>query len=375
MTRRDDAVSFIKKSTLIHKDKFNYSLVEYVNSRTKVKIKCNSCEIILEQAPSDHLRYNNCSNCIKINSIGIFIKKSKEIYKDKFDYSLITNVIGTNVKISLICNDCKTTFNQFISNHLQGTFSCKVCWKKDKSLTKESFIERCKKIHNDNFDYSLVEFTNTNDKIKLKCNKCGIIFEQSAGGHLYHQHKCLNCTHNDQRKSKEDFIKDSRKIHGDKYDYSLTEYINAYTLVSITCLTCNHIFEQIPRTHTSLKCGCPFCNFSKGEVICEKILKENKNVSKIIPQFKLKDCKQKFSLPFDFKVVLSNNKFFLIEYQGKQHYEAIPFFGGEESFVKQQKRDNIKMEYCKKNDIKLLIIKYTETEIRSIINDYIKTFY
>ena len=48
-----------------------------------------------------------------------------------------------------------------------------------------------------------------------------------------------------------------------------------------------------------------------------------------------------------------------IEYQGKQHYEPVEFFGGEEQFLLNQKRDNIKREYCDKNNIPLLELKYT----------------
>ena len=57
-----------------------------------------------------------------------------------------------------------------------------------------------------------------------------------------------------------------------------------------------------------------------------------------------------------------------IEYQGRQHYEAIDFFGGEQSFRKQIKRDNQKKRLCKKFGIKLIHVKYDEL----IEVDYIK---
>lgn len=41
-------------------------------------------------------------------------------------------------------------------------------------------------------------------------------------------------------------------------------------------------------------------------------------------------------------------------------YEPIDFFGGVDNFIEQQKRDNLKMEYCKNNNINLFIIKYNE---------------
>ena len=48
------------------------------------------------------------------------------------------------------------------------------------------------------------------------------------------------------------------------------------------------------------------------------------------------------------------------EYQGKQHYEPIEYFGGEESFKKQQYRDKIKKEISKKNNVKLIYVNYWE---------------
>jgi len=52
-----------------------------------------------------------------------------------------------------------------------------------------------------------------------------------------------------------------------------------------------------------------------------------------------------------------------IEFNGKQHYEPITFFGGEEGLKKQIIRDKIKTQYCDKNNIKLFIIKYDENLI------------
>lgn len=75
-------------------------------------------------------------------------------------------------------------------------------------------------------------------------------------------------------------------------------------------------------------------------------------------------------LKFDFAVFDENGIKFLIEYQGKQHYESSDFFGGEEKFRLQQKYDNMKKEYCKRNNIQLLIISYWEKDIEKIIEEF-----
>lgn len=75
-------------------------------------------------------------------------------------------------------------------------------------------------------------------------------------------------------------------------------------------------------------------------------------------------------LKFDFAVFNENGIKFLIEYQGKQHYEPSDFFGGEERFIVQQKYDNMKKEYCEKNNIQLLTIPYWEENIEKIIEEF-----
>lgn len=101
--------------------------------------------------------------------------------------------------------------------------------------------------------------------------------------------------------------------------------------------------------------GCPKCQMSKGEKKIEKFL-DNKMIL-FKSQYKPSECRYKYPLSFDFYIPSLNTA---IEYNGEQHYMPIKCFGGEERFKIQQKRDKIKKEYCKKNNIKLLEIPYTE---------------
>lgn len=83
-------------------------------------------------------------------------------------------------------------------------------------------------------------------------------------------------------------------------------------------------------------------------------------------QYTYKDCKYIRLLKFDFGLPCLNLCF---EYHGKQHYESIEHFGGEEKFKLRQMRDQIKIDYCKKNGIKLIIIPYWDKEkIPEILN-------
>lgn len=63
-------------------------------------------------------------------------------------------------------------------------------------------------------------------------------------------------------KTNEQFIKECTEVHGNKYDYSLVNYVNAHTKVNIICPV-HGVFQQIPSSHWYLQQGCPICALSK----------------------------------------------------------------------------------------------------------------
>lgn len=98
---------------------------------------------------------------------------------------------------------------------------------------------------------------------------------------------------------------------------------------------------------------------SRGEIKIEEILKENG--INFIEEYIFPDLLSfnKNPLRFDFAVLDDNNELeFLIEFQGIQHYEPKSKFGGYAGLRKQQYNDMKKREYCKKHNIKLILIPY-----------------
>lgn len=118
---------------------------------------------------------------------------------------------------------------------------------------------------------------------------------------------------------------------------------------------CGNIFTALPANiiggHIA-SCGC--ISKSSGEILISNILDRNK--IKYETEYKFYDCKDIRSLPFDFYLPSYKT---VIEYQGRQHYASIEWFGGEEQYKKQVHHDNIKREYCKINNINLIEIPYT----------------
>ena len=132
--------------------------------------------------------------------------------------------------------------------------------------TTEKIIEKFKSIHGDKYDYSKVDFVKTTTKVCIICPEHGE-FWQEPHAHLKGQ-GCPKCGVNKRSKSKtttnENFIKKAKEIHGDKYDYSKTNYINNKTKIVIICPIHGEI-EITPNAHISEKRGCPKCgNTLKG---------------------------------------------------------------------------------------------------------------
>jgi hypothetical protein len=64
-------------------------------------------------------------------------------------------------------------------------------------------------------------------------------------------------------------------------------------------------------------------------------------------------------IPHRFDVWVPSRKI-AVEYNGKQHYEPVDFFGGVEGFKNQKKRDRRKAALCAKNGVRLFIVRYDE---------------
>jgi hypothetical protein len=274
---------FNERSTKVHNGKYDYSLVNYIKNSTKVKIICpKEGHGVFEQEANSHLKGAGCPKCaghIQSNTEE-FIQKASQVHYGLYDYSLV-NYTNAHSKIDIICNkEGHGVFKQKPCNHLQGN-GCPKCAGVHCPTTEE-FIQKAKSVHGDLYDYSLVEYVNAITKIIIKCQKKGHgIFEQDPSNHLNGNGcpKCAGC-HNP---STEEYIKNATKIHNNRYDYKLVNYINAYTKIEIICKKTGHgIFNVRPADHLQGG-GCPKCgyNISKAEtdwLDSLKITKENRNL-------------------------------------------------------------------------------------------------
>ena len=135
-------------------------------------------------------------------------------------------------------------------------------------LTNDEFIEKAKTIHGDIYDYSKTKYTISRDKVCIICPKHGE-FWQNAHSHLLGS-GCPRC-YNENKRGKDRqhdtdwFINKSKEMHGDRYDYSKTEYVDMKTKVCIICPKHGE-FWQTPINHLNSS-GCNKCsreNFARN---------------------------------------------------------------------------------------------------------------
>ena len=189
-----------------------------------------------------------------------FIEKARKIHGDKYDYSKV-EYKGANEKVCIICPE-HGEFWQRPADHLRG-ISCRLCSviknSLKKTLSTEEFIEKAKKIHGSNYDYSKVLYVHNQKKVCIICPEHGE-FWQTPSNHLQ-GHKCPKCAIDNIRKKqalkKWQFVEKANKIHCGKYDYSKVEYINNSTKVCIICPEHGE-FWQTPHDHLS-GYGCKKC--------------------------------------------------------------------------------------------------------------------
>lgn len=123
-------------------------------------------------------------------------------------------------------------------------------------MTQDEFIRRSKATHGDRYDYSKSVYTRSDRKITITCKIHGD-FNQLAISH-YSGSGCFKCNRVRNIGTAE-FVRRAKKVHGNKFDYSLSEYKSAQTRVKIRCNKCLTVFEQRPADHWS-GFGCSVCS-------------------------------------------------------------------------------------------------------------------
>lgn len=186
---------FIEKSNAIHHNNYDYSLINYINAKTKIEIICN-IHGSFNQTPGSHLNGAGCPKCFGSvkKTTEEFITQANIIHKNKYAYQKC-EYLNAYTKVIITCLN-HGDFIQTPSHHLTGR-GCPKCkyelLSKKYSKLESKFILEAKQIHNDKYDYSLVNYSNAKNKIIIICQEHGN-FSQVSEKHLAGAGcpKCLN---------------------------------------------------------------------------------------------------------------------------------------------------------------------------------------
>ena len=197
--RQMNTEQFIEKAKAKYGDSYDYSMVNYVDSKTKVKIKCNTCGHVFEQRPAKHLNANGCPKCAKSNrsssqSKGLenFIAEAKRV---GWNYCYDKFVYVNNKTPGIIICPKHGPFKKTPSAHIRQMQGCPLCKKEEaypNAMTTEEFIEKAKAVYGDLYDYSKVRYVNYRTKVTVTCKKHGD-FNVTPCNHIQNLSGCPKC--------------------------------------------------------------------------------------------------------------------------------------------------------------------------------------
>jgi len=176
----------ISRFSDVHGKKYDYSLVEYKSFNDSVKIVC-PFHGIFEQIVNAHIQGKGCRACAGNSKYTIedFILKAKLAHGDLYDYSLV-DYVNNNTVVKIICSK-HGVFEQTPANHYK--YGCIICSGK---YLKTNFVKEASIVHNNRYDYSLVDYKGMFEKVKIICPIHGV-FEQIPSNHLHHKKGCAKC--------------------------------------------------------------------------------------------------------------------------------------------------------------------------------------
>jgi predicted nucleic acid-binding Zn-ribbon protein len=128
------------------------------------------------------------------------------------------------------------------------------------------------------------------------------------------------------------------------------DYIKDKVKIDFKCLVCSHIWKSRADVIIS-GYGCPSCQASNMEKRLKNIIESNIKYDYYEYHKCIRSSERRFIVDFFIK---KNSKDYIVEYNGRQHYSPVSFWGGLENFQRQIKRDNDLRKLCLEKNITLI---------------------
>lgn len=348
------------------------------NPQIYVDVLCADCNTVFNMKLYGLLFEKHkcdCPTCRQNERKDLFIERVKkecgEEYLPLSEYKTCKDkVLFRHNKV-----DCMNEFWMTPDVFFNGGCRCSICSHqegyKKLFLSHEEFEEKIKSIHGNHITL-LGKYTGYSGKIKIRHEDCGREFEVTCGD-LSQGKGCRYCA-GTMLKTQEQFEEDIFNLYGEEYSV-LGKYKNAKTKLKMRHNLCGYEWKVSPSAILKQRL-CPNCGKSYGEKQIENFLIHN-NVN-YKTQTTFEECMDTDYLKFDFSIYDNNDTLLsLIEYDGEGHFMPVQFGGisleeANENFVSQIRKDNIKNDFCERNNIPLLRISYKEEkDLFNILNEYL----
>jgi hypothetical protein len=302
----------------------------------------------------------------KITQVEANIKVNEKCYKNNI--TLLEEFTFKTVKSTILYLKCPVDNFEWSTNYynfISRDYGCPKCSGKFKTQEEVELLvnKRC-----EDLGYTLLNpftYVGSQTYFLLKCNKDNHEWKVIYNDFINGKRRCPKCAGNLSLTQKDVEIK--VKDICDECNYILLKsfiYKNQRTKIYLKCTKDGYEWSTSYDNLVHNNRRCPKCSESKGEKIIDEYLK-NKNFV-YNREHRFKDCKYKKCLAFDFYLPKQN---ICIEYDGEQHFKSVKYWGGEKNFDIIKIRDNIKFEYCKNKNIKLIRISHINFNVIKEILD------
>lgn len=330
---------------------------QYNGANTKIKHRCKICKHEWDVKPNSILTGKGCPECAKLKRAKSKTKTHEQYVEEVASINKNIEVVGhyvnSNAKIELKCKLCGNKWFARSVDILSG-HGCPKCSYKLKTKTQKQYIDDVALV-NPNI-VVIDEYINSYTKIKHFCLKCGNEWMAEPRCILM-GNNCPQCANS--RKSHEQYVEELL-VKNPNIEVIET-YIGANTNIAHRCSICGCEWSARP-SHLLHGLGCPSCQGTSGEQEVKRWLIDNNIEYELQKRFT--DCRNIRMLPFDFYLPDFN---ICIEYDGAQHYKEVNHWGGQEYLLQRQHNDKIKNDYCNKNNIYLIRIRYDE-DVYDVLN-------
>ena len=326
---------------------------EYYAANIKTTHHCLIHDVYWEAVPYSVLGGVGCAECLK-DRIGLANRKTQEQYVNEVK-QINPNIIvlgqykGMDIPLLHRCLLHNVEWTPYPASILRGC-GCAQC-------ASEKLHDKLCKTHEQyvnelaNINPNIIVIETYIDAVTPRLHRCSIDgYEWYARpANILFGNGCPKCSRHITR-THEEYVAEVALINSNIE--VVGTYINATTHILHRCKIDGNEWYARPDDILHGR-GCPQCKESKGERQVRQWL--DMHCIAYETQYKFVDCRDNKPLPFDFYLFDHNC---CVEYDGKQHFEPVDYFGGQQGFDYTQKHDAIKNQYCIENNIKLLRIPY-----------------